>query len=136
MACLRHRSDAALLAHISAVHSEHRGAYGWPRIWRELRKRRIRVGKQRAQRLMQRHNIQARDKRCLRVATTDSRHDQPNAPNLLNRILTAAALNQAWTGDITYIPTDEGWLFLAVVIDPLRRKVVGWSMRPDIDPAQ
>ncbi len=128
----RHLSDAALLAHISAVYAEHRGAYGWPRIWRELRKRGIRVGKQRVQRLMQQHGIRARGKRRFRVMTTDSRHELPIAPNLLNRNFSPAAPNQAWTGDITYIATEEGWLFLAVVIDLFSRKVVGWSMRPDM----
>ena len=128
----RHLSDAALLAHISAVYAEHRGAYGWPRIWRELRKRDIHVGKQRVQRLMQQHGIRARGKRRFRVMTTDSRHDLPVVPNLLNRDFSPAAPNQAWTGDITYIPTEEGWLFLAVVIDLFSRKVVGWSMRPDM----
>jgi putative transposase len=128
----RHLSDAALLAHISAVYAEHRGAYGWPRIWRELLKRSIRVGKQRVQRLMQQHGIRARGKRRFRVMTTDSRHDLPIAPNLLKRNFTASCPNQAWTGDITYIATEEGWLFLAVVIDLFSRKVVGWSMRPDM----
>jgi putative transposase len=66
------------------------------------------------------------------MVTTDSRHDLPVAPNLLGRNFTAAAPNQAWTGDITYIATEEGWLFLAVVIDLFSRKVVGWSMRPDM----
>jgi putative transposase len=125
-------SDAALLAYISAVYAEHRGAYGWPRIWRELVKRGIRVGKQRVQRLMQQHGIRARGKRRFRVVTTDSGHDLPVAPNLLNRNFTPAAPNQTWSGDITYIATEEGWLFLAVVIDLFSRKVVGWSMRPDM----
>ena len=128
----RHLSDAALLAHISSVYAEHRGAYGWPRVWRELVKRGIRVGKQRVQRLMQQHGIRARGKRRFRVATTDSRHDLPVAPNLLNRNFTPAGPNQAWAGDITYIASEEGWLFLAVVIDLFSRKVVGWSMRPDM----
>ena len=128
----RHLSDAALLAHISSVYAEHRGAYGWPRIWRELVKRGIRVGKQRVQRLMQQHGIRARGKRRFRVATTDSRHDLPVAPNRLNRNFTPAGPNQAWAGDITYIASEEGWLFLAVVIDLFSRKVVGWSMRPDM----
>jgi putative transposase len=66
------------------------------------------------------------------VVTTDSRHDLPVAPNLLNRNFSPAAPDQAWTGDITYIATEEGWLFLAVAIDVLSRKVVGWSMRPDM----
>ena len=128
----RHLSNQALLVHIRAVFVEYRGAYGWPRIWRELVKRGIRVGKQRVQKLMQQHGIQARGKRRFRVMTTDSRHDLPVAPNLLNRNFTVAAPNLAWSGDITYIPTEEGWLFLAVVIDLFSRRVVGWSMQTDM----
>jgi putative transposase len=128
----RHLSDEALLAHISASYAENRGAYGWPRIWRQLRAQGIRVGKQRVQRLMQKHGIQARGKRRFRVATTDSNHNLPIAPNVLDRNFTMAAPNQAWVGDFTYIPTAEGWLFLAVVIDLFSRKVVGWSMQPDM----
>jgi len=128
----RHLSDEALMVHISAVYAENRGAYGWPRIWRELVKRGIRVGKQRVQRLMQKHGIRARGKRRFRVMTTDSRHDLPIAPNVLDRKFTVAGPNQAWVGDLTYIASDEGWLFLAVVIDLFSRKVVGWSMRPDM----
>jgi putative transposase len=128
----RHLSDEALLVHIRAVFAENRGAYGWPRIWRELRERRIRVGKQRVQRLMQQHGIQARGKGRFRITTSDSRHELPIAPNHLNRNFAVAAPNQAWTGDITYIPTEEGWLFLAVVIDLFSRRVVGWSLQPDM----
>ena len=128
----RHLSNEALLVHISAVYAENRAAYGWPRIWRELIKRGIRVGKQRVQRLMQQHGIRARGKRKFHVTTTDSKHNLPIAPNLLDRNFTVAAPNQAWVGDFTYIATDEGWLFLAVVIDLFSRKVVGWSMRPDM----
>ena len=75
---------------------------------------------------------QARGKRRFRVATTDSRHNLPVAPNVLDRKFIVAAPNQAWVGDVTYIATAEGWLFLAVVIDLFSRKVVGWSMRPDM----
>lgn len=128
----RHLSDEALLVHIRAVYAEHRGAYGWPRIWRELLKRGIRVGKLRVQRLMQQHGIQARGKRRFRVTATDSRHDLPIAPNLLNRNFTAPGPDRVWTGDITYIPTEEGWLFLAVVVDLFSRRVVGWSMQTDM----
>jgi len=128
----RHLSDPALLVHISAVYAENRGAYGWPRIWRQLRAQGIGVGKQRVQRLMQKHGIQARGKRKFRVTTTDSRHDLPMAPNVLDRNFIVAAPNQAWVGDFTYIATEEGWLFLAVVIDLFSRKVIGWSMRPDM----
>jgi putative transposase len=81
---------------------------------------------------MQKHGIQARGKRRFRVTTTDSRHDMPIAPNVLDRKFVAAAPNVAWVGDFTYIATAEGWLFVAVVIDLFSRKVVGWSMRPDM----
>jgi putative transposase len=128
----RHLSDESLLVHISAVYAENRGAYGWPRIWRQLRAQGIRVGKQRVQRLMNKHGIHARGKRKFRVMTTDSKHDLPIAPNVLDRNFTAVAPNQTWVGDFTYIATDEGWLFLAVVIDLFSRKVVGWSMRPNM----
>ena len=128
----RHLSDEALLVHIRAAYAENRGAYGWPRIWRQLRAQGIRVGKQRVQRLMQEHGIQARGKRRFRVMTTDSRHDLPIAPNLLDRNFTVVTPNTAWSGDITYIATEEGWLYLAVVIDLFSRQVVGWSMRPDM----
>jgi putative transposase len=128
----RHLSDEALLVHIRAVYEENREAYGWPRIWRALGQRGIRVGKQRVQRLMQQHGIRARGKRRFRVMTTDSRHTLPIAPNRLNRNFAVSAPNQVWTGDITYIQTDEGWLFLAVVIDLFSRRVVGWSLQPDM----
>ena len=84
------------------------------------------------QRLMKKHSIQARGKRKFRVTTTDSKHNLPVAANVLDRNFTPAAPNQTWVGDFTYIATKEGWLFLAVVIDLFSRKVVGWSMRPDM----
>ena len=127
----RHLSAEALLVHIRAVYAANRGAYGWPRIWRELHAQGVRVGKQRVQRLMQQQGIRAREKRRFRV-TTDSRHGLPIAPNLLNRNFAVAAPNRAWTGDITYIPTNEGWLYLAVVIDLFSRRVVGWLMQPEM----
>ena len=117
----RHLTDEALLVHIGAVFAAHRGAYGWPRVWRQLLSQGIHVGKLRVQRLMQRHNIRARGKRRFRVATTDSRHGLPVAPNLLDRNFTVASPNRAWGGDVTYIPTEEGWLYLAVVIDLFSR---------------
>jgi putative transposase len=128
----RRLSDEALRVHIRAAFAENRGAYGWPRIWRQLRAQGVRVGKQRAQRLMQQHGIRARGKRRFRVTTTDSRHDLPIAPNLLNRNFTPAAPNQTRPGDITYIATEERGLFLAVVIDLFSRPIVGWSMQPDM----
>jgi putative transposase len=127
----RHLSDAALLVHIRAVFAANRGAYGWPRVWRQLLSQGVRVGKLRVQRLMQQHGIRARGKRRFRI-TTDSRHGLPVAPNLLDRNFTAAMPNRAWAGDVTYIPTEEGWLYLAVVMDLFSRRIVGWSMRGDM----
>jgi len=86
------------------------------------------VGKDRVQRLMRLHGIKARGKRKF-VVTTDSRHDLPVAENLLARDFTPAAPNQVWSSDITYIATDEGWLYLVCVIDLFSRLVVGWSMQ-------
>ena len=127
----RHLSDDALLVQIKAIHAQTRGAYGWPRIWKELLARGIRVGKHRVQELMQRHGIRARGKRRFKV-TTDSGHDLPISPNLLNRQFAVSEPDRVWAGDITCIATDEGWLFLAVVIDLFSRQVVGWSLRDDM----
>ena len=80
---------------------------------------------------MQLHGIRAKGKRRFKV-TTDSNHKLPISPNLLNREFIVAEPNKAWVGDITYIATDEGWLYLAVVIDLFSRQVVGWSLREDM----
>ena len=117
--------------HIKAIHAESRGGYGWPRTWKELLARGIRVGKDRVQKLMQLHGIRAKGKRRFKV-TTDSNHDLPIAPNLLDRQFTVEEPDKVWAGDITYIATDEGWLFLAVVIDLFSRQVIGWSLRQDM----
>ena len=128
----RRLSDTALAVHIRAVFAEMKGAYGWPRIWRELAARGIRAGKidldgERVRRMMKSLGLQARGKRRFK-ATTNSAHDLPIAPNLLARNFTVDAPNKVWTGDITYIWTDEGWLYLAVVIDLFNRQVVGFAM--------
>ena len=91
----------------------------------------MRVGKERVHKLMQRHGIRARGKRRFMV-TTDSRHDLPISSNLLARQFAVSEPDRVWVGDITYIATDEGWLFLAVVIDLFSRQVVGWSLRADM----
>ena len=124
----RHLSDDALLVHIKAVHAESRGGYGWPRVWKELLARGIRVGKQRVQELMKLHGIRGKGKKRFKV-TTDSNHTLPISPNLLNREFAVSVPDKVWAGDITYISTDEGWLFLAVVIDLFSRQVVGWSLQ-------
>ncbi|MGG1948567.1 IS3 family transposase [Trinickia sp. NRRL B-1857] len=121
-------SDDALLAHIKAIHAEVKGEYGWPRMWKELVARGVRVGKERVRKLMAQHGIRARHKRKY-IATTNSNHNLPVAPNLLARNFTATAPNQVWTSDITYCATAEGWVYLAVIIDLFSRQVVGWSMQ-------
>ena len=122
-------SNDALLVHIRAVHAETKAEYGWPRVWKELLARGIRVGKERVRKLMQLHGIKARAKRKYK-ATTDSNHSLPVAENLLERDFAPPAPDRVWSSDITYIATDEGWLYLAVVIDLFSRQVVGWSMKP------
>jgi len=102
-------SDEAVLAHMRAIHTEVKGEYGWPRMHKELLARGIRVGKDRVRKLMQQHGIKARTKRKF-VVTTDSRHSLPVAPDLVQRRFNPEAPNQLWSGDITYIATDEGWL--------------------------
>ena len=124
----RRMSDEALLVHIRAIHAEVKGEYGWPKMWKELVARGHRVGKERVRRLMKNHGIRARCKRKF-VVTTDSKHHLPIAPDLVQRNFSPTAPNQVWTGDITYIATDEGWLYLAAVIDLFSRQVVGWSMQ-------
>ena len=124
-------SDEVLLVHIKAIHAEVKGEYGWPRMARELVARGMRVGKDRVQKVMQRHGIKARGRRKY-VVTTDSRHGLPIAEDLLQRNFTPEAPNRVWTSDMTYIWTAEGWLFLVAVIDLFSRQVVGWSLRGDM----
>lgn len=127
----RHKrlSDAQLLTLIRAVHGQSKGAYGSPRVWRELKHQGVPVSRERVARLMRDNAIRAKHKRRYK-ATTDSKHDLPVAPNLLDRQFTPERPDQVWTADITYIPTAEGWLYLAVVMDLYTRMIVGWSMGP------
>lgn len=122
-------TDAQTLAVIRAIHLELKGAYGSPRMVRELRMRGFTAGKERVERLMRENGIRARHKRRYKV-TTDSKHGLPVAANLLNRNFTPTAPNQVWTSDITYLWTDEGWLYLAIVLDLFNREVIGWSLKP------
>jgi len=96
---------------------------------RELRLRGFPASKDRVERLMQENGIKAKHKRRFK-ATTDSKHNLPVAPNLLERNFTPDAPNQVWTSDITYLWTGEGWLYLAIVLDLFNREVVGWSLKP------
>ena len=121
-------TDAQLLALIRAIHAEVKRAYGSPRMTRELRRGGFAASETRVEPLMRENGIRARHKRRFK-ATTDSKHHLPVAPNLLERNFTPEAPNQAWTADMTYIWTDEGWLYLAVVLDLFNREIVGWSLK-------
>ena len=122
-------TDSQMLALIRAIHTELKSAYGSPRRVRERRARGFSASKERVGRLMRENGIYARHKRRYKV-TTDSKHGMPVAANLLDRNFTPAAPNQVWTSDITYLWTDEGWLYLAIVLDLFNREVVGWSLKP------
>jgi putative transposase len=122
-------TDAQMLALIRAIDRQWKNAYGSPRMVRELRDRGFPAGKERVERLMRDNGIRARHKRRFK-ATTDSKHALPVAPNLLDRNFQPAAPNQVWSADLTYLWTNEGWLYLAVVLDLFNREVVGWSIKP------
>ena len=125
--CRRKREDRRLVLEIKAIHMENRGAYGSPRIHAELKARQMRHGKKRVARLMRENGIRAKQKKKFR-ATTDSNHTYPVAPNLLLRNFEADMPDRKWLADITYIPTREGWLYLAAIMDLFSRPIVGWSM--------
>jgi putative transposase len=125
--CSKRLTDTQLLALIRTIHKESRGAYGAPRIWEEMKARGLPAGKERIRKLMQANGIRERHKRRYK-ATTDSKHSFPVAPNVLNRQFRTARPDQAWVADITYLPTAEGWLYLAAVMDLHTRMIVGWAM--------
>lgn len=124
--------DGVLAAEVRSIHTEHKARYGSPRIHRELRVRGHRVGRKRVARLMSSQGLRGRMPRRFR-RTTDSRHTQRIAPNLLERNFITDTPNQVWVGDVTYVPTREGWLFLAVLLDLFSRRVVGWALSDTID---
>ena len=127
-------ADERLLLNVRIEHAASDGTYGAPRIQRELADQGVRVSTKRVARLMREDGVVARPRRR-GVHTTDSTHAHPIAPNLLERRfdVNGVRMNQVWVSDITYVPTDQGWLFLAVVLDLASRRVVGWSMRESLE---
>lgn len=119
--------NKALLQEIQLIFKQHKARYGSRRIRKVLLNLGYQVSRRRVCKLMKAQKLHCKTKRKFKH-TTDSQHDLPIAPNLLERNFTAIRPNQAYVGDITYIPTQEGWLYLAVVIDLFSRQVVGWSM--------
>lgn len=128
----RNRENRCLLARIEAIHHEKREAYGAVKTWHELRAQGMACGRNRVARLRKQAGIEAKRKRRFRV-TTQSRHSYPIAGNVLQRRFSADRPDRVWVGDITFIPTQAGWLYLAVLLDLYARRVVGWAMSPYID---
>jgi transposase InsO family protein len=128
----RAREDEQLKVHIRAAHKASRGRYGSPRVQKDLCAQDQHVGRKRVARLMKADGLAARRKRRFR-RTTDSTHQHPVAPNLLDRQFTVDAPNAVWVTDITYIWTQEGWLYLAAILDLYSRKVVGWAVDESLE---
>ncbi len=125
-------SNRLLLSEIRLAHLGSRRVYGSPRITEELKERGIVCSENRVARLMRCNGVKAKTVKKYRV-TTNSKHNYPVAPNLLDRDFTIDRPNSVWVSDITYVWTTQGWLYLAVVIDLYSRLVVGWAMNDRID---
>jgi len=118
----RATANHKLVVEVNALFKQYKGRYGSPRLCRELH-----VGRHRVARLMREQQLHARPRRKF-CRTTNSDHSQPVAENLLDRNFEVPEPDRVWAGDVTYIPTREGWLFLAVLLDLYSRKVIGWAM--------
>jgi putative transposase len=129
----REMADQALSQHIKEIHQQSRQTYGSPRIQAELAENGVNCGHKRVARLMHDEELFAKQSRKFRVITTDSAHNYPVAPNLLDQDFSASRPNEKWLTDITYIPTAEGWLYLAVVLDLYSRRIVGWAMSDSLE---
>lgn len=125
----REEANRQLVSQIRLLHVQSRTTYGSPRIWRALRNEGQAVGRHRVARLMRLHGLRACYRRRYR-SSTQSQHLHPVAPNLLQREFQPQRPDQVWAGDITYIATAEGWLYLAVLMDLYSRRIIGWSMQP------
>jgi len=128
----RARENRCLEVEIRAIHERSRRTYGSPRVWAELRSRGLRCSRNRVARLMQHAGIAAVMRRRYRH-TLDTRHDYPVAPNVLGQDFRVSGVNRVWLTDITYIWTEEGWLYLGVVLDLASRRVVGWALSARAD---
>ena len=134
--CERVKEDRVLTARIREIQAQVKQRYGSPRVYQELRARGVGCGKHRVARLMREAGVPAKAARRFVPATTQSRHGEPVAPNVVDRQFALAsnpAPDQTWAGDLTYLPTQEGWLYLAVLLDLASRRVVGWALRTRLD---
>ena len=131
----RQQTDEQLLSDIQAIYQQNRRLYGSPRIHAELKKRGWRCGRKRVARLMRQAHLRSVRQRRGHLHLTDSKHAYPLKTNVLNRQFEATRPNQKWVSDITYIPTQNGWLYLAAVLDLFSRRIVGWAMNARCDTA-
>jgi putative transposase len=129
----RARSNQLLLAAIRQAFKEHRGNYGSPRITAALRAQGQKANHKRVERLMRQDGLQGRSSHPRKVRTTDRDHDEPIAPNLLLDRPAPTKVDEVWVTDITYIPTAQGWLFLAAVMDLYSRQILGWSLWENLE---
>lgn len=127
--------DEVLMAHVRIIHAESGETYGAPRVHRELQAEGLPASPKRVARLMRESDLVARPRKRHRVATTDSNHTNPIAPNLLARQfdVNGVGLNRVWVADMTHIPTREGPLYLATILDLGSRCCVGWAMRETLE---
>ena len=125
----RQKSDEVLSEQIRAIHAASRKTYGRPRITLTLQDQGQRCSPKRVARLMRQNGLQGAQKARYKPKTTDSNHDLPISPNRLAELPAVERLNQVWVGDITYIPTLEGWMYLAAFMDLKSRKIKGWTIR-------
>lgn len=124
----REKRKKELTQKIKAAHQQSRQTYGSPRVYQQLKAQGENVCENTVAKMMKDNGIRSIVRRRFRVRTTDSAHAHPIAPNVLERSFQQTRPNQAWAADITYVPTAEGWLYLAAVIDLCSRKIVGWAM--------
>ena len=129
----RQHQDQQLKQQISRIHAKSRKTYGSPRIQAKLREAGQRHGRNRIARLMREQELCGRQKKRYRVQTTDSRHDEPIAPNRLLQAPLASRANQMWVADITYALTAQGWVYVAAILDLYSRRIVGWALSQQIN---
>ncbi len=126
------KDDARLALEVGALHKRSRGTYGSPRLFRDLVAKGFRTSRKRVARIMRANGIAAKRRRRFK-ATTDSKHTNPIAPNLLRRDFTAGAPNKVWVTDVTCVWTMQGWLYLAAILDLCSRRIVGWATSENND---
>jgi transposase InsO family protein len=124
----REMANGQLAEEIKTIYEAKRGTYGSPRITHELRRAGHRCNHKRVERLMRQHGLKGRTCKKRKVRTTNSEHDQPVAPNLLLDRAVPQKTDEVWVADITYVPTVQGWLFVAAVMDLYSRQILGWSI--------